>query len=215
MSAKQTEHTELLNLARGMKYDAVFMPDAKTETVNGLTGKLPLVNSAEDSGEQLPYRIIEKGKIRVGIISVTARSFFVTDKLAKKLKQEEKYNVVVCLSSLGYDKKKRLSDITLAEKSTSIDVILGSGSQAFMTTPHVTSNKLKNEVIINHVGYGGIVLGKLDIHFNEEGQKQKVVFDNLMIGTPEPLEERNRMMLCRIPFMCLVSGSVMMVRPAC
>ncbi len=178
------QQEELLNLTNHMKYDAVFMPDAKTETVNSLTGKLPLVNSAEDNGAQLPYRIIQKGKIRVGIISVTARSFFIADKLAKKLKQEEKCNIVVCLSSLGYNKKNRLSDITLAEKSTSIDVVLGSGSQAFMTTPHVTFNKLKSEVIINHVGFGGIVLGKLDIHFNEEGQKQQVVFDNLMIGTP-------------------------------
>ncbi|HEV7782841.1 MAG TPA: hypothetical protein VGO58_16310 [Chitinophagaceae bacterium] len=183
-SKELSQQEELLELTSRMQYDAVFMSDAKAETINSLTGKLPLVNSAEDNGAQLPYRIIQKGKIRVGIISVTVKSFFIADKFAKKLKKDDNCNLVVCLSSLGYNKKSRLSDITLAEKSTSIDIILGSGSQSFMTTPHVVDNKLKNEVIINHVGYGGIVLGKLDIHFNEDGQKQQVVFDNLMIGTP-------------------------------
>lgn len=174
---------ELNKLTRGMKYDAVFMPEAGSETIENNKGKLPLIDSSDANG-QLPYRIIQRGKIRVAIISVTAKSFFVADKLANQLKKQENCNLVVCLSSLGYNKKSRLSDITLAEKSTAIDVILGSGSQSFMPAPHIAVNKLKNEVIINHVGYGGIVLGKLDIHFNEEGQKQQVVFDNLMIGTP-------------------------------
>jgi 5'-nucleotidase len=174
---------ELNKLTRAMKYDAVFMPEAGSETIENNKGKLPLIDSSDANG-QLPYRIIQRGKIRVAIISVTAKSFFVADKLANQLKKQENCNLVVCLSSLGYNKKSRLSDITLAEKSTAIDVILGSGSQSFMPAPHIAVNKLKNEVIINHVGYGGIVLGKLDIRFNEDGQKQQVVFDNLMIGTP-------------------------------
>jgi 5'-nucleotidase len=183
VTANVGQQEELNKLTCGMKYDAVFMPEAGSETIENNKGKLPLIDSSDANG-QLRYRVIQRGKIRVAIISATAKSFFVADKLANQLKKQENCNLVVCLSSLGYNKKSRLSDITLAEKSTAIDVILGSGSQSFMPAPHIAVNKLKNEVIINHVGYGGIVLGKLDIRFNEDGQKQQVVFDNLMIGTP-------------------------------
>lgn len=171
---------QVLNLAKELRYDAVAASGTGEDSAKGL----PVINTGATSGDQLPYRIIQKGKIKVGIISVSARTFFAANKQAKQLKEQEQCHLVVCLSSLGYNKKSRLSDITLAEKSTDIDIILGSGSQSFMTTPHIAANKNKQEVSINHVGYGGIVLGKLDIHFNEQGQKQKVVFDNLMIGTP-------------------------------
>lgn len=75
-----------------------------------------------------------------------------------------------------------MDDRKLAASSTHIDVIIGSSSRTFMKRPAIVLNKNKSEVIINHAGHSGIVLGKISIKFNNDRQKQGVEFVNTMVG---------------------------------
>jgi 5'-nucleotidase len=137
-----------------------------------------------------PYFIIKKGTIRVGVIAATNNnSFFdnnnfdTVNALAKSLSKNHDCNLIICLSSLGYKNKNDVDDINLAASSQYIDIIIGNDPDVFLKTPTVAQNKDKHEVYINHVGKSGIVLGQLEVSFNEDGKKKLVHFDNLMIGT--------------------------------
>ena len=92
---------------------------------------------------------------------------------------------MICLSNLGADKNKRLSDHTLANRSTDIDMIIGTGSGLIVRTPTTSFNKNRQEVILNYSGYGGLVLGKIDFLFNDKGERMAVHFRNLVIGARE------------------------------
>jgi 2',3'-cyclic-nucleotide 2'-phosphodiesterase (5'-nucleotidase family) len=89
---------------------------------------------------------------------------------------------VVCISTLGYNTKNAKNDIALANSSTQIDVIIGADN--LMVTPAIVKNTNKEEVVLNYSAPKGLVLGKLQIEFDEEGNKKMIHFDNLMVGTP-------------------------------
>jgi 5'-nucleotidase len=148
---------------------------------NSLSGRIP--NAAAS-------RIIQKGKIRVGIVTActepgTANAAVQALENAEKLKRTEGCQLVVCISDLGLNKNRRLNDYVLASRSSDIDLIIGSGTGTVLRTPHTGISRSKQEVIINHAGYGGLVIGKIDFQFNEKGEKTSVRLNNLVIGTPQ------------------------------
>ena len=57
-----------------------------------------------------------------------------------------------------YKNKKTIDDITLATQSKNFDIIIGGHSHTFMPAPQIVLNQQQQEVVINHAGYGGIVL---------------------------------------------------------
>ena len=80
------------------------------------------------------------------------------------LKSVKKCNVVICLSHLGLDNKGEApDDIRLAEKTKSIDVIIGGHSHTFMRNHTKQVNAVGDTVIINQVGKGGIYVGRIDL----------------------------------------------------
>ena len=166
-TSKQTS-----TLMQQLGYDAV----AATTSHTGV----PLIAKNKDG-----FKIIEKGAIRIGVISTEAvdNNIASVNELANNIKADYRCNLIICLSSLGY-KKNNADDHALAASSKNIDIILGAADGTFMKTPDIAQNQDKNEVVINHTGYAGIVLGKLDISFDEKGNKKAITFDNLMIGTP-------------------------------
>jgi 5'-nucleotidase len=141
-----------------------------------------------------PYKIVWKGNIKTAVIGAGQSAsdcgscsdpLKEMNELATMLKNEKHCDLVVCLSQLGYKNKKAVDDITLAQQSTDIDIIIGGHSRTFMQRPTIVLNKNKQEVIINHAGHSGIVLGRIDIGFDEQRRKSKVVFQNMMVGTPD------------------------------
>ncbi|MEO7263796.1 MAG: metallophosphoesterase [Ferruginibacter sp.] len=149
-----------------------------------------------------PYKIVQKGDIKIGIVGAgidmkdlapahvneqvkcinPINSIYAT---ATMLKEQKKCNLVICISHLGYKNKNKTDDISLASQSKNIDVIIGGHSHHFMQSPQIVLNRQQQEVIINHAGYGGMVLGNINIVFDDYGKKQQVSFNNLMIGTNE------------------------------
>ena len=130
------------------------------------------------SGE---YKIINKGNIRTGIISAKPEENNVIQKiktLSNYLKKEKNCTVVVCLSQLGYKNKNTPDDITLANKSTHLDIIIGGHSENFPANPVIALNSNSGEVIIHSASGDTTAFGKIEIDFDEQGRKKYISFNN-------------------------------------
>ena len=183
LSGNVSDHQELFPLLKRAGYDAML--PSKNDLKHEATNELPVLDNLQ------PYHIIQKGKIRIGIIAATTGNQLFTSStigainaLAASLKSTHQCNLVICLSDLGYKNTNNVDDVTLATSSEHIDVIIGNEPELCMKTPTIKQNINKHEVIINHIGKAGVVLGRMDFAFDENNQKKEVVFDNLMIGTP-------------------------------
>ncbi len=145
------------------------------------------VSNTALAGHIEPYKIIKKGPIKIGILGLGIHleglvpksnyeglQFLDTlnsaKKMAEKLKFDEKCDLIIALSHLGYSYKDdwTVSDIKVAESVDHIDIILGGHTHTFLACPKVVEKNNKKFVIINQVGFGGINLGRLDIYFNKE-----------------------------------------------
>jgi 5'-nucleotidase len=52
-----------------------------------------------------------------------------------------------------------------------VDIIIGGHTHTFMDKPDVLTNKNGEEVLINQVGWAGIVLGRIDMEFSKGKRK--------------------------------------------
>ncbi len=136
-----------------------------------------------------PYKIIRKGKLKIGITGVGIKlNGLVPDNLYGKtkyldplqkanemayiLKKNKGCDLVICLSHLGYQyKNNTISDVLLAQESENIDLVIGGHTHTFLEEPTVIKNKNGADVLVNQVGWAGIVLGRLDFEF--AGYKKK------------------------------------------
>ncbi len=92
------------------------------------------------------------------------------------LRHERKCDLVICLSHLGYRyKSSKIDDRKLAARSTNIDLILGGHTHTFMKKPEVIKNRDGKDVVINQVGWAGIMLGRLDLFLDR--QNGEICFD--------------------------------------
>jgi 5'-nucleotidase len=152
-------------------------------------GKFPLIicnydftNTAMEFKYQ-PYKIFKKGKLKIGVTAVGIEmNGLVPDALfgntkylnpvqkanemADKLKKDDGCDMVICLSHLGYQyKSTKVSDEILAKESENIDLIIGGHTHTFLDEPVVLKNKTGSDVLVNQVGWAGIILGRLDFDF--------------------------------------------------
>lgn len=147
----------------------------------------------------LPYRIFRKGKIKVGVFGVGIQLKGLVDpklfantqyedplkhaeRVSNMLKSEHACNLVICLSHLGYKyEENKVSDVALAQQSTSIDLIIGGHTHTFLDQPVQYKNKNGKEVLIAQVGWAGIKLGRIDYYFDSKGRKKDTVASTVKI----------------------------------
>lgn len=139
-----------------------------------------------------PYRIFKKDGIKIGVFGlgvelkglVDPRNYketvyydpteIATD-MARILKNDEKCDLVVALSHIGYAYKNepdKICDLTLAAKTRDIDLIIGGHTHTFLDKPTIVKNLDGKDVIVNQVGCYGINLGRIDFFF-EKGKDAK------------------------------------------
>ena len=152
----------------------------------------PFINSnynfenSDLKGVVSPYKIFERGSVKIGVVGLGIQlKGLVTpmgykgiscldpvvegDKAARFLKEKEKCNLVIALSHLGYSYKNNMvDDITVAQETKYIDVILGGHTHTFLDKPTVVDNADNKAVVINQTGWGGINLGRLDFVFDTQ-----------------------------------------------
>lgn len=147
-----------------------------------------------------PYRIIKKDGIKIGIFGIGIElDGLVPDKLygnaryldpiqesnkiADFLRKTEDCDLVICLSHLGYKyNNSKISDVLLAQKSSNIDVILGGHTHTFMKEPDQVMNKEGKTVLINQVGWAGILLGRIDFQFERVTGLKKSITSRYKLG---------------------------------
>ena len=131
-----------------------------------------------------PYKIFEKSGIKIGVLGIGIDPEGLVDpnnykniefldpiskanEFAKLLKVEEKCDLVIMLSHLGYKYRgDKVSDVVVAENSENIDLIIGGHTHTFMKEPDVVKNKVGKNILVTQAGFGGINLGRVDFYFN-------------------------------------------------
>jgi 5'-nucleotidase len=174
-----------------------------------LTGhaKFPmLVSNYDFSGTAMenqtkPYQVFKKGRLRIGVFGLGIEMHgLVPDNLygatkysdpvqkanemADMLQKKEKCDMVICLSHLGYQYKEsdKVSDEILARETSGIDLIIGGHTHTFLDEPVVFRNKKSEDVLVNQVGFAGIVLGRLDFEFSKFSGKKMVKSHTLTVA---------------------------------
>lgn len=135
-------------------------------------------------GQIKPYQIIKKSGIRIGVLGVGIEleglvpkelygniqytdPILAANTFAEKLKKDEKCDLIICLSHLGYKySSEKVCDIDLAKNTRFIDLIIGGHTHTFLNTPHIQKNLDGHDVVINQVGWAGINLGRIDFFFD-------------------------------------------------
>jgi hypothetical protein len=156
---------------------AIFLNPAKSNSSKGFSTGVDVEMSVIENED---YKIVYKDSIKVGIITADAEENLVAEKvnyLSNYLKTTKACDVVVCLSTLGFKIENKLDDITLAEKSTHLDVIISGHENNFCQRPYIALNSKKEEVIINHNASNMNDVGKISIGFDKRtGKKNHIEF---------------------------------------
>ena len=174
-----------------LKYDAATLGNHEFDYgLEGLKdildwAQFPIISSNYDFSETIlkdrfdPYLIIVKDGVKIGVIglNVKPQGLIATanytnmvfmdpletgNELATKLKNEDKCDVVICLSHLGYTADKRL-----AENSRNIDIIIGGHSHTYMKDPDIIKNADNEDILIYQTQGRGVYVGRIDIELEK------------------------------------------------
>lgn len=180
--------TELMNI---MGYDAATIGnhefDFGLENMARIFRKanFPIVCANYDftgtvvEGLVKPYVIIKRKGVRIGIFGLSPKldglvmastcagvrysdPIKTANAVADKLKNEEKCDVVICLSHLGWD-EPGLNDMEMMAKTRNIDLVLGGHSHSYFKTLNHVRNLDGKDVPNDQNGKHGIFVGKITL----------------------------------------------------
>ena len=186
-----------------MKYDLATIGNHDFDnSIDGLYNQLPnanfeFVNANYDFKNTVmndhvkPYKIFHKDGIKVGVFGIGIELEGLVDKrnyketiyhdpleiskdMARILKHEQKCDLVICLSHIGYQYKNeqdKISDVKLAALTKDIDLIIGGHTHTFLDKPTVLKNADGKDVLVNQVGCYGVNLGRIDFYFDSDVSK--------------------------------------------
>lgn len=186
-----------------MGYDAATMGNHDFDNgIDGFNAQLPhakfdFVSANYEfkntvlEGKVKPYSIFHKSGIKVGVFGLGIKLEGLVDKkhyketlyndpvevckdIVRILKHEQKCDLIICLSHLGYkykDEPDKICDVTLASLTQDIDLIIGGHTHTFLDKPTVLKNAVGQEVIVNQVGCYGLNLGRIDFYFEHDLSK--------------------------------------------
>ena len=144
-------------------------------------------------GKTDPYRIYDTGGVKVGVFGLGIQlkglvdpalyketkyldPVEITQDMTRVLREEQKCDLVIALSHLGYNYKSnpdRISDMTLARKTDGVDLIIGGHTHTFLKKPTIVRNLADRNMLINQVGCWGVQVGRIDFEFNSRGERSE------------------------------------------
>ena len=186
-----------------MKYDASTIGNHDFDNgLEGIVSQMPhatfdFISSNYDFKNTImdayvkPYRIFIKNGIKIGVFGLGIKLAGLVDtknyketiyndpvetaqEMTRILKQENKCDLIVCLSHLGYNystEPDKICDLKLASLTKDIDLIIGGHTHTFLDKPTIAKNLDQKEVLINQVGCYGLNLGRIDFYFDSNKQK--------------------------------------------
>lgn len=185
-----------------MGYDASIMGNHDFDNgIEGFVKQLPHANfpilnanynftDTPMEGKAKEYKIFFKEGIKIGVYGlgieltglVNPQQYGNTKyldpletalRLEKELKLNQKCDLVICLSHLGFKyRESKISDVILASETYCTDLIIGGHTHTFLNTPESIKNKSGNETLVNQVGFAGINLGRIDYVFSKNNTKK-------------------------------------------
>jgi 5'-nucleotidase len=132
-----------------------------------------------------PYIILKRFGLKIGIIGVcpdpkgliqsdkyAGMTFLpiidTVNKYANKLREKDKCDLIICISHIGYTSSEGVpNDVTLAEQSKNIDLIIGGHSHTFMEQPDFRKNAEGKDVLIFQLGKNGAYIGKIEVEMEK------------------------------------------------
>lgn len=180
--------TELMNI---MGYDAATIGnhefDFGLDNMARLFKKVnfPIVCANYDftgtvvEGLVKPYVVIKRKGVKIGIFGLSPKleglvmastcagvkyldPIKTANDIADKLKNEEKCDVVICLSHLGWD-EAGLNDMEMMAKTRNIDLVLGGHSHSYFQKLNYVRNIDGKEIPNDQNGKHGIFVGKITL----------------------------------------------------
>lgn len=128
------------------------------------------------------YKIFHKGNFKIGVFGLgvelqhlVSRKLYAETKYLEPISvarnmvhilQKQGCNLIICLSHIGYDypqEPKKVSDLHLAKATENIDIIIGGHTHTFLPKPEIHLNRQGKPVIISQLGWGGTLLGRIDL----------------------------------------------------
>lgn len=167
--------------------------------------KFPFICSNYDfkntvlEGRTDPYKIFHKDGIRIGIFGLGIKleglvgkkqygetkyldPVDVAQHFSSFLKNDKKCDMVICLSHLGYKYDgDYISDVMLAPQTENIDLILGGHTHTFLPEPQQYTNRAGKTVLVNQVGWAGLLLGRLDYYFDRQKNIKTITWNALPV----------------------------------
>ncbi|GAA4278298.1 bifunctional metallophosphatase/5'-nucleotidase [Aquimarina mytili] len=194
-----------------LKYDVATIGNHDFDNgIEGLVAQLPhakfkfvsanydFTNTVMDTFTK-PYEVLIRDGIRIGVfgLGIELEGLVMKDlyketkylnpieiaqDMSRILKTEEKCDLVICLSHLGYNYKKepnKVSDLSLAKATENIDLIIGGHTHTFLEKPTIVKNSKGKNVLVNQVGCYGLYLGRIDFYF--DSQKATTVYGSSIV----------------------------------
>lgn len=184
--------TELMNI---MGYDAATIGnhefDFGLDNMARLFKKVnfPIVCANYDftgtvvEGLVKPYVVIKRKGVKIGIFGLSPKleglvmastcagvkyldPIKTANDIADKLKNEEKCDVVICLSHLGWD-EAGLNDMEMMAKTRNIDLVLGGHSHSYFQQLNYVRNLDGKEIPNDQNGKHGIFVGKITLNLEK------------------------------------------------
>jgi 5'-nucleotidase len=129
-----------------------------------------------------PYVVKTVAGIRIGLFGlgisptalITAENFkgvtyidpvVAAREAVKKLREQERCALVVCMSHLGYVPDGKTGDLLVASQVDGIDFIAGGHTHTFMEKPVTQTQPCGAKTLIFQVGKSGIYVGRVDFTF--------------------------------------------------
>lgn len=187
-----------------LKYDAATIGNHDFDNgIDGLYAQLPhakfeLLSANYDfdntvmDGHTKPYQTYIRDGLKIGVYGLGIQlSGLVTHRLYQEtvylnpfeiaqdteriLKDEEKCDLIICLSHLGYQydsSENKPDDLTLASKTSYTDLIIGGHTHTFLEKPTIVKNRIGKDTLVNQVGCYGINVGRIDFYFDSSKNSQ-------------------------------------------
>lgn len=138
-----------------------------------------------------PYKVFVKDGIKIGVFGLGVQLDGLVDKknyketvyndpvlvsqeMTRILKTQERCDLIICLSHIGYAYKNdpdKISDLKLAAATRDIDLIIGGHTHTFLDKPTIVKNLDGIDTLVNQVGCYGINLGRIDFYFDTDKSK--------------------------------------------
>lgn len=180
-----------VELMNRMQYDAVTIGnhefDFGLENMTRLfkMATFPIVCSNYDFADTelkdivKPYIVLKRKGVKIGVFAlcppllglVSTNNYGplkfldpveVTDRMVDVLRNQEKCDVVICLSHLGWEVSE-YPDNELIMRTSGIDLILGGHSHTYLKTLGYETDKTGRQVPVDHEGKHGVFVGKIQL----------------------------------------------------